>query len=56
MSDSGGAEGDLIAKKNKGIHLGYWTPARWYFVEAEEALPKESSRVGRTSRPRSSCI
>ncbi|MEX3581844.1 MAG: hypothetical protein VB137_11175 [Burkholderia sp.] len=55
MSD-GGAVYDLIAKQTKWIHLGYWTHARQHFVEAEEALPKESSRVGRTSRPRSSCI
>ncbi|MEX3582635.1 MAG: transposase [Burkholderia sp.] len=38
MSDGG----DLIAKQNKRIHLGCWTHARRYFVEAEKALPKES--------------
>ncbi|MEX3582743.1 MAG: transposase domain-containing protein [Burkholderia sp.] len=45
MSDGGGAVYDLIANKNKRIHLGYWTHARRYFVEAEEALPKESTSL-----------
>ncbi|MGB8417658.1 IS66 family transposase [Paraburkholderia sp.] len=41
MSD-GGAVYDLIAKKNGLIHLGCWTHARRYFVEAEDLLPKEA--------------
>ncbi|MEX3557366.1 MAG: hypothetical protein VB124_02105 [Burkholderia sp.] len=45
VSDGGGAVYDLIAKKKKRIHLGYWTHARRYFVEAEEALPKESTSL-----------
>jgi transposase len=41
MSDGGGVY-DVIAKKNKLIHLGCWTHARRYFVEAEEVLPKDA--------------
>jgi transposase len=41
MSD-GGAVYDLIAKKNGLVHLGCWSHARRYFVEAEEVLPKEA--------------
>ena len=41
MSD-GGAVYDAIAKANGLIHLGCWSHARRYFIEAEEVLPKEA--------------
>jgi transposase len=48
MSD-GGPVYDLIAKKNALVHLGCWSHARRYFVEAQEVLPKEARAMHQPS-------